>query len=83
MASSFEKSRCFILPRVSFCPGLPYIDSILECDLLDGCLSKRHEFHCYVLFVVCLRVTCSISGYKSMNGKQSEPENWTIYFVWL
>ena len=24
MASSFEKSRCFILPRVSFCPGLPY-----------------------------------------------------------
>ena len=23
MASSFEKSRCFILPRVSFCPGLP------------------------------------------------------------
>ena len=24
MASSFEKSRCFILPHVSFCPGLPY-----------------------------------------------------------
>ena len=24
MASSFEKSRCFILPRVSFCPSLPY-----------------------------------------------------------
>ena len=22
--SSFEKSRCFILPHVSFCPGLPY-----------------------------------------------------------
>ena len=26
MASSFEKSRCFILPHVSFCPGLPYIE---------------------------------------------------------
>ena len=25
MASSFEKSRCFILPHVSFCPGLPYL----------------------------------------------------------
>ena len=29
MASSFEKSRCFILPRVSFCPCLPYVASTL------------------------------------------------------
>ena len=28
MASSFEKSRCFVLPRVSFCPGLPYVCSM-------------------------------------------------------
>ena len=26
MASSFQKSRCFILPHVSFCPGLPYLN---------------------------------------------------------
>ena len=30
MTSSFEKSRCFILPHVSFCPGLPY--TIWESD---------------------------------------------------
>ena len=24
MAPSFENSRCIILPRVPFCPGLPY-----------------------------------------------------------
>ena len=25
MASSLKKPRCFILPRVPFCPSLPYV----------------------------------------------------------
>ena len=33
MASSFEKSRCFILPLVSFCPGLPYLGITISNNL--------------------------------------------------
>ena len=35
MASSFEKSRCIILPRVSFCPGLPYLSFVISRSVHD------------------------------------------------
>ena len=35
MASSFEKSRCIILPRVSFCPGLPYLSFVISRSVND------------------------------------------------
>ena len=45
MASSFEKSRCFFLPHVSFCPGLPYVSTrgngfnLSKCFIYLGKLS--------------------------------------------
>ena len=44
MASSFKKSRCFILPLVSFCPGLPYATSSHICDVICDVTSADNRF---------------------------------------